>query len=286
MQSAISNPSTTVSESGATAAGIFRCPITHPLHRDSGPTRAFVIAFPRTTGWLCHEGGRPMVITPSMATIYNRGQRYTRRRIASKGDFSDWIAITKPEVIRELASAFDAASVENPERPLRFPYARISADLYKRQRLFFWDLRNGLVDPLEAEEEILSIFRAVLFAMRETWEIRGGGPIPLRSGDYDRIQRIHAIVGSRFRKPLRLEALAREVELSVVHMCRLFRRHAGTSIHATVTDLRLRAALGAIRRPGAELAEVALDLGFASQSHFTEMFRRKFGRTPAQMQRR
>jgi AraC family transcriptional regulator len=34
------------------------------------------------------------------------------------------------------------------------------------------------------------------------------------------------------------------------------------------------------------LSEIALTLGFASQSHFTEAFRRRTGRTPARARRR
>jgi AraC family transcriptional regulator len=37
---------------------------------------------------------------------------------------------------------------------------------------------------------------------------------------------------------------------------------------------------------GLSLSEIALAVGFASQSHFTEAFRRRTGRTPAAARRR
>lgn len=280
-----SDPSTTLFEGGATVAGIFRCPRDHPSYRDSGPIRSFVIAFPRASGWLRHEGGRSMVITPAMATIYNRGQRYTRAPIAPTGDRSDWIAITDPALVRELVSKVDRAAAESPDSPLRFPFALTPAPLYSRQRLLFSDLRAGLVEPLRAEEEILTLFQAVLHAMQTTWAIRPAARTPDRSEDRDRVQAVLALLAARFRDPLRLEDLARFAGISIVHLCRLFRRHTGSSIHQTLNELRLRAALEAIGDPGADLTRVALDLGFSSHSHFSETFRRTFGRPPSQLRR-
>jgi AraC family transcriptional regulator len=43
----------------------------------------------------------------------------------------------------------------------------------------------------------------------------------------------------------------------------------------------LRAALERLAEPGVDLIDIALDLGFSSHSHFTECFRRNFGKTPS-----
>jgi AraC family transcriptional regulator len=43
----------------------------------------------------------------------------------------------------------------------------------------------------------------------------------------------------------------------------------------------MRAALQRLCEPGVDLIDIALDLGFSSHSHFTESFRRSFGRTPS-----
>ena len=59
------------------------------------------------------------------------------------------------------------------------------------------------------------------------------------------------------------------------------RAGAPFSLHAYRNQLRLRAALERLHEPGVELIEIALDLGFSSHSHFTETFRRSFGKTPS-----
>jgi len=63
------------------------------------------------------------------------------------------------------------------------------------------------------------------------------------------------------------------------HLCRVFRTATGTSLHAYRSQLRLREALGRVP-DAADLTALALDLGYASHSHFTQAFRRAFGTTP------
>jgi AraC family transcriptional regulator len=68
---------------------------------------------------------------------------------------------------------------------------------------------------------------------------------------------------------------------SVFHLARIFKVRTGFSLHTYRTQLRLRAALERLREPGLDLIDIALDLGFSSHSHFTETFRRSFGKTPS-----
>ena len=65
---------------------------------------------------------------------------------------------------------------------------------------------------------------------------------------------------------------------------RAFERQFLASFHLTpqkyLRKLRLRIASRALIYTNAALSEVALNCGFADQSHFTREFRRQFGRTP------
>ena len=65
------------------------------------------------------------------------------------------------------------------------------------------------------------------------------------------------------------------------HLARVFKARTGFSLHAYRNQLRLRAALERLAEPGVDLIDIALDLGFSSHSHFTETFRRSFGKTPS-----
>ena len=52
-------------------------------------------------------------------------------------------------------------------------------------------------------------------------------------------------------------------------------------MHGYLTDLRLRAALDAMRPSGGDLARVATDAGFSHHSHLTDLFTRRFGMPPS-----
>lgn len=64
-------------------------------------------------------------------------------------------------------------------------------------------------------------------------------------------------------------------------LARIFKARTGLSLHAYRNQLRLRSALERLREPGVDLIDIALDLGFSSHSHFTETFRRTFGKPPS-----
>ena len=66
-----------------------------------------------------------------------------------------------------------------------------------------------------------------------------------------------------------------------MHLARVFRRHSGVSVHRTILTLRLRDSLDRLREASADIASIALDLGFSDHSHFTAAFRRAFGITPS-----
>lgn len=79
---------------------------------------------------------------------------------------------------------------------------------------------------------------------------------------------------------LRLADLARLCGVSTRHFCELFRRRFGVSPHQYVLRRRTEAAAQQLARGGTDIAEVALRLGFSSQSHLTTVFKRAYGTTP------
>ena len=75
--------------------------------------------------------------------------------------------------------------------------------------------------------------------------------------------------------------MARLAGLSPSHFARKFRLSTGLSLHRFINRRRLQLALEQLKSPAASLAEIALELGFSSQSHFTHQFSRLTGLTPA-----
>lgn len=75
--------------------------------------------------------------------------------------------------------------------------------------------------------------------------------------------------------------LAREARLSPHHFSRAFKATVGVSPHQFVLQRRMEAAVKLVTLSSLPMSDIALSLGFSSQSHFTQAFRRYAGTTPA-----
>lgn len=94
------------------------------------------------------------------------------------------------------------------------------------------------------------------------------------------IARARDLLHARMSDDIGLDALVDLTGIDRFRLTRLFQRAYGTSPHAYLVRLRLRAArrlLAAGRTP----AQVAADVGFADQSHLGRWFRRAYRITPA-----
>jgi AraC-like DNA-binding protein len=268
--------------------GSFRARPGHPRFTDSGPPNHDLFVFPRTAVTIAHEGEKPFAAGPPIVTFYNRGQRYRRGRLSSDGDRCDWFALV-PELLREVVAQTDPAAGERGRALFRFSHGPSDPRVYLRQRRLVEScLGAEPPDPLTAEETVLQLARAVVADAHEAWSgratVRRASERPRHRRDL--VESAKEILLLRFREPLGIVALSREVGTTPFHLCRIFRRATGWSLHQFRDQVRLRRALEEIpARPG-ELTALALELGYSSHSHFTAAFRRAFGVTPSAFARR
>ena len=111
-------------------------------------------------------------------------------------------------------------------------------------------------------------------------DARGAAP------DRDLSAAVADTLRARYAESTSLGELAEATGYSVFHTCRVFRATTGTTIHGFRRELRLRHALARIVDGGESLSDVAMTTGFASQSHLTNLFRARFGITPARARTR
>jgi AraC family transcriptional regulator len=89
-----------------------------------------------------------------------------------------------------------------------------------------------------------------------------------------------------FQDDWSLEALAREMCVHPVYLCRVFSEHFHCTLGGYIRDLRTLRAWQLIGLGHASIAGVASHSGFADQSHLNRVFRRRFGVSPGEYRRR
>lgn len=261
---------------------------------DSGPARFDCFVFPISGVRIQYTGRAPLVTSPNVVMFYNQGQTYVRDRVGPAGDLCDWFSIER-ELMREALRLVDPAAADREDGLFRLTHAPSDARTYLLQRLVVRHLREAeTVDPLFVEETALRLIERVLAntvqAQRLPGTKRSGTPPAAEHhrdhGDHrDQAVLAEHLLVQRFHEPLTLDDIAKQTGGSVFHLARLFRRRTGFPLHVFRNQLRLRAALESVALPGADLTDLALDLGFSSHSHFTAAFRQAFGVAPSALRK-
>lgn len=96
-----------------------------------------------------------------------------------------------------------------------------------------------------------------------------------------RLRRVQAHVEANLAEPLRLADLAGLAGLSRMHFAAQFRAATGYRPHEYLLWRRIERAKAMLRRPEPPVVQVALAVGFQAQAHFTTVFKRLTGETPA-----
>jgi AraC-like DNA-binding protein len=98
------------------------------------------------------------------------------------------------------------------------------------------------------------------------------------------IRRVCALIDADPARCRSLADLAGVAHMSPYHFAHVFSRETGLPVHQYAETARIRHAKTMLRQ-GSAIAKIALELGFADQSHFTRRYKRIEGVTPGQYQK-
>ena len=101
-----------------------------------------------------------------------------------------------------------------------------------------------------------------------------------------KLTRVKELIEANLQGDLSLKILARESGYSRAHFARLFRAATGMTAHSYVLERRILRARQLLAQPDLSLTDIAASSGFATQSHLTLAFRKKFGITPNAFRRK
>jgi AraC family transcriptional regulator len=131
------------------------------------------------------------------------------------------------------------------------------------------------VSPLALEGLVLELMAAVC---------RSVSPVD-RGTPPDWLRRTQELLRDRLRENVSLAELSAVVGIHPGHIVRMFRKHCRCTPGDYVRCLRVEQASRELARGARPLAEIALSLGFSDQSHFSTVFKRHTGLTPAQFRK-
>ena len=97
------------------------------------------------------------------------------------------------------------------------------------------------------------------------------------------LDRLKNYILANLNRKLTVTELAKLEETTAQSLQKAVRTEYGQSVYEWVTTLRLERSLELLRGTSLNLATIAVDCGFANQSHWTRLFRRQFGITPGKL---
>ncbi|CAM3681866.1 helix-turn-helix domain-containing protein [Cohnella lubricantis] len=95
-----------------------------------------------------------------------------------------------------------------------------------------------------------------------------------------RIEHTLQLLSHSMKQEIRMDALARQVGLSVSRLSHLFKQETGQTVVEYLNRMRVRQAAMLMERQGRHASEAALDVGYQNYNHFAEQFVKYIGVSP------
>ena len=182
------------------------------------------------------------------------------------------ILVSLPQKVVACSALFAPGFAPNPTAPLTvFDMSSLARELLLSLRVI-------------AAETILNPYATSLFQalIAEVWRLAlQPSPVAMPLPTSETLKRALAITEQRLDQDLQFENLAREVATTTRSLARHFMAELGMTWSQMRQRLRLLTAIELMAKEELTLTEIAVSVGFASQSAFSDAFRKFVGKTPA-----
>jgi AraC family transcriptional regulator len=149
-----------------------------------------------------------------------------------------------------------------------------------------WRLADQLVAPMPGSRSYAEALQTQI-AIHLLWNY-SSLPCPVNRSYApadSRLRQVIEYIEENLADDVSLDTLAGIAGLSPNYFLAAFRQATGRTPHRYVTELRVARACELLHDPRRPITEVSLAVGFSSQSHLTEVFRRTMKTTPAAYRR-
>lgn len=190
------------------------------------------------------------------------------------------------KTIRKNFYAGKGTLSENPVRNIRYHMiistaivARICVEggMNHDEAYTLSDIYIQKVDTMQTFDEILDWFETmhIDFATR-MYELKKEATISIT------IRKCIDYIYDHLHEKITIPTLANYVERNPSYLSKLFGQEVGVPIHEFILNTRITTAKNMLQHSDFSYIDIALSLGFSSQSAFTAVFKEKVGMTPKQ----
>ena len=100
------------------------------------------------------------------------------------------------------------------------------------------------------------------------------------------VEQVIAYIRENYARPITNREIAEQVNYHEFYVSRLMQRQTGMTLHQYLMNVRVENAARLLTSTGESAAQIAELCGFSSPAHFSSVFRRSTGETPAEYRRR
>lgn len=219
--------------------------------------------------------GEGVLADANHVLFFNAREPYRIEHPVDGGDDCTIFSLSE-RVARELIARYAPRQADAAGGPFRFGHALSDPQVLRLQYELLARARGA--SRLDFEDALVALLDRVVGSAARVAPTRDAAA-PRRHRDL--VEAARTEVHRDLSRTPSLSDLARRLGCSPFHLSRVFPQVAGLSLRAYVSRLRARAAAERLSRGTRDLTELALHLGYADHSHFTNAFRREWGVPPS-----
>ena len=184
----------------------------------------------------------------------------------------------KPELIEQVA---EASEIDTQRFTLINCFSQQDLQLHQVALLLLAELQSGGMMGRLYIESLTQVLAIQL--LRHYSTVTRTIASENRNLTHIQVQQAIEYIHTHLDRDLSLVEIADVINISPTYFASLFKRAIGTSPHQYVIQQRVEKAKEMLSKTDLAIAEITLQVGFSSQSHLTQQFKRITGMTPKQV---
>ncbi|WP_261891956.1 AraC family transcriptional regulator [Acaryochloris marina] len=208
-------------------------------------------------------------------SIVHPGEMHKVRQIENRPcNSSQWLLFIRPSLMHQVATSLDGGCHTNP---FFSKMLVLDSDLIQAYLLFCHSIRDA-TSMLEQDSRLITLLSQLIQRWANVRSDSSSIELP-----HQQIQTARTYLEEHFAENVTLEHLAQIAHLSPYHLNRVFSQTVGLPPHKYRLQVQIKRARSLLIQ-GMPIKQVAVETGFADQSHFTRHFKRLVRVTPGQYQ--